>query len=89
MGKAKAVIKSSTVDRVTKLINKKYSNKEDLLKSEEYHNLYTQFMNWYEKKHTDTIIDMCYNGNTLDEIRFIIEKGNTEMSNKKQNANYG
>ena len=84
MGKPKLFIKEETVKRITNLL-KKYS-REDLEKSKEFQSLSNHYINGFERTHLDTIVNLCYEGKTYDEIRFIIQGGNTSMSNKTKNT---
>lgn len=92
MGKIKNYIKEETVNRINSLL-KKYKTKESMKESKEFQSLETHYINTFERKNMDKIIDLCCSGKTYDEIRFII--GGTTMSeaNKKKskdidNVNY-
>ena len=91
MGKVKNYVKEETVNRINALL-KKYKTKEAMKESEEFHNLETNFINGFERRNMEKIIDLCYNGETYDEIRYIIGGTNMPETNKKNkpidNVNY-
>ena len=91
MGKVKNYVKEETVNRINALL-KKYKTKEAMKESEEFQNLETNFINGFERRNMEKIIDLCYNGETYDEIRYIIGGTNMPETNKKNkpidNVNY-
>lgn len=86
MGKPKTFIKEETVRRIGILLGK-YSVKQlrEGIKTDSI----WKYMNEYEKTNVNSLIDLCNEGKTYDEIRFIIQGGNSQMSatNKKNSTN--
>lgn len=78
MAKPKTYIKEETVKRIKNLL-KKYT-KEELVRSKEFQSLETHYVNHFEREHLDTIVNLCYEDKTYDEIRLIIQGGTTTMS---------
>lgn len=82
MGKSKTFIKEETIRRIIVLLGK-YSVKE--LKRSIKEDSIWKYMNEYEKSHVNSLIDLCNSRKTYDEIRFIIQGGNDQMSATKKN----
>lgn len=90
MGKVKNYVKEETVTRINRLL-KRHGNIESMEESEEFEKLTKNFINGFERKNLDKIIDLCYKGIPYDEIRYII--GGTDMPDTKKkniidNVNY-
>jgi len=82
LGKQKAFIKEETIKRLNTLLRK--YDRDDLLESREYQSLLT-YMNWYEKENAEEIIQLASENKSYDEIRFIIDGGNSIMKNSRRN----
>ena len=80
MAKPKQFIKEETVRRLNALLKKHTA--EELKRGALESDSLWKYLNAYEKLHIDNIIDMCDDGKTFDEIRFIVQGGHT-MNTKK------
>jgi len=81
LGKPKNYVKEETVKRIKTLL-KKYT-REELEESKEFQSLCNHYINSFEREHLDTIVDMCSENLSYDEIRLKINGGNLTMSKKK------
>lgn len=84
MGKPKNYVKEETVKRLKTLL-KKYNSREELLTSKEFQSLCNHYINGFEKEHLDSIISLCEENKSYDEIRFIIG-GTTMKANNDKNV---
>lgn len=70
---SKKVLKEQTIERIRRYKNE-YSTVKEFKQSDEYQSLVNGFMNGYEREHSDSIIEMVYDGKSYDNIRKAIQK---------------